>query len=308
MKNETLKSRVFGTVALNSAALELNGQTFTPDATKAYASFTLARGFPVLTAYGTCVHPATVANSFQSMEHQLVDYDHQLKCYGNDKKPIRDDNIIGTVVAVDFPRTPLGGWKLGRDKAQAPALHGIMVIHKKAAKVQQVLGEHLTGKHKWTVSMEMEYGLAHSGFVVSDRAAATPEQEALMSEQTPRELTDLGLGYVALEGAPDSLTQCFSLPNRKIVAAWGQLPVALMQGGLAGEVHFGGVGIVRYGAEREAEIQELLASDPDALEQLEDGSWTVGADYFRTAAEGLEALGAAFRSLYGGLPESKVAK
>ena len=295
MNDQRLTARVFGSVALNSAALELNGQTFVPDSTKAYAAFTLARGFPVVTAYGTCVHPGTVANCFQSMTHQLVDYDHQMKAYGTDKKPIRDDNIIGTVVAVDFPKKPYGGWKLGLDKAQSPAINGVMVIHKKAAKVQTVLGEHLTGKHKWTVSMEMEYGLVGSGFVVSNRADGTKAQQDLMDDQTPQELSDLGLGYVAVESAPEDLVNCFDLKKRSIVSAWQKLPVALMQGGLNGEVHFGGVGIVRYGAEREAEIQEILAHDPDRLGEL--NARELGLEYFKDFAGDLDGLIAAAQQL-----------
>lgn len=286
---------MFGSVALNSAAIELNNETFAPDDTKAYARFTLARGFPVITAYGTCVHPGTVANCFQSMKHQLVDYDHQLKMYGSEQKPVRDDNIIGTVVAVDFPRAPHGGWKLGLDKQQSPAIDGVMVIHKKAAKVQQVLGEHLTGKHKWTVSMEMEFSLLNSGFVVSDRDKATKTQQALMEEQTPKELSDLGLGYVAIESAPDDLLKCFDLGKRRIVNTWNKLPVALMQGGLNGEVHFGGVGIVRHGAEREAEIQELLATDPDRLLELSPAE--LGLNFFSEHLAALEQLAALAKSL-----------
>lgn len=271
MKDKTLQSRIYGTVALNSApAIELNGRRYLPDETKAYASFTVGRSFPVVTAYGTAVHPGTVANSFQTMLHQLVDYDHQLKLNSQaSNKDIREDRIIGAVVDVDYPKAPYGGWKVGMDKGQAPAINGVMVIHKKADKVKQVLGEHLAGRHKWTVSMEMGYNLLKSGYIVSGLEHAKKSQLALMEEQTPKELSDLGLGYVAIQSAPDDLVDCFSLDKLRIVSNWGNCPVCLLQGGLNGETHFGGVGIVRYGAEREAEINEILARDPDRLMSLD---------------------------------------
>ncbi len=299
MKTDTplLPVRLFGTVALNSApAIEFNQVKYIPDDTKAYARFTLGRSYPVVTAYGTCVHPGTVGNSFQTMLHQLVDYDHQLKVYnpGDKEKSasnpeIRQDRIIGTVVAVDYPKTPFGGWKLGGDKAQAPAIEGVMVIHKQADKVKQVLGEHLAGRHRWTVSMEMGFSMLDSGFVVAQAAKGNKAQQELMADQTPPELTDLGLGYVAVQSAPKELLDCFSPTKRRIVSTWGGLPVSLMQGGINGEAHFKGIGIVRYGAEREAEINEILAKDPDRLEEIDPADLLSPAlEFHRIALSGFE--------------------
>jgi hypothetical protein len=288
MKDQTLATRVFGTIALCSNVIELAGERFTPDASKAYAEFTLARGFPVITAYGTCLHPGTVANSFASMKHQVLDYDHRIKAYNprkndgskEDEGRIARDHIIGTIVAVDFPRAPLGGWKVGFDKETAPAIHGVAVIHKQAEKVPQILGEHLGGRHKWSVSLEMEHQFLQGGFVVGDRAKAKPAQQSLMAADTPPELAAGGFGYVTVENAPAALLDCFDLGKRRVVGAWQGLPVSFMQGGLNGDVHFMGAGIVRYGAEREAEIQQILAHDPDRLDALTEeelfGSAAIG--------------------------------
>ena len=286
MKNEILKARLFGQIALcGESVIELAGQKFTPDQSKAYAKFTLARGFPVVTAYGTCLHAGTVANSYASMLHQVLDYDHKIRAYNpkkndgskEDENKIARDHVIGTIVAVDFPRAPMGGWKLGFDKEKAPAIEGVAVIHKQAEKVPQILGEHLGGRHRWSVSLEMDWQFIESGFVVGDRAKATKKQEALMAETTPAELSAGGFGYVTVENAPEELLNCFDLAKRRVVNTWNGLPVSLMHGGLNGDVHFMGVGIVRYGAEREAEIQQILASDPDRLMDLDGEDWLAPA-------------------------------
>ena len=46
-----------------------------------------------------------------------------------------------------------------------------------------------------------------------------------------------------------------------------------------------GVALVRYGAEREAEIQQILASDPDALEELTEEDLGLAKGYFQSIAD-----------------------
>jgi hypothetical protein len=67
-------------------------------------------------------------------------------------------------------------------------------------------------------------------------------------------------------------------------AAWKGLPVTLLKGGVSRRVHFRGVGLVRHGAEREAQIAQLLATFPDALE---DGVFGLMNGYFQAVADGL---------------------
>lgn len=303
MQDQTLTSRTFGTVTAlqaDSSFIEFSGQRFAPDPTKAYARFTICHGFPCITAYGTSFHPGTIGNSYQSLLHQMVDYDHQVRIYDDskDKTKIPHDKTLGFVAAVDYPRMPSGGWKVGADRGQAPAVEGVMGIFKNAQQTQRVLGEYLTGRHKWTVSIEANYSLLGSGFVVGDAGNGTKGQRALMDEQTPPEMKDLGFGYVTVESAPPELVNCFDLKKRSIVSAWNKLPVSLLMGGINGDVHLAGVGIVRYGAEREAEIQQMLAHDPDRIEEL--GETDLGLEFFQGSVAGLATV---FRAL--GLEEKE---
>jgi len=93
-----------------------------------------------------------------------------------------------------------------------------------------------------------------------------------MAQFTPDEFTNLGLGYVAMKQAPEELLETYDFDRRMMrrSATWEGLPVTLLKGGINGQVHFRGVGLVRYGAEREAQIARILASEPD---RLEDGRW-----------------------------------
>ena len=297
MKDQILRTRIFSNlgVSLCANAIDIAGMKLVPDESKAYADFSIAHAFPVVTAYGTSLHPGTVANSYQSMLHQVFNQAHLMKAYdtSKEKNEIPRDHILGSIVAVEFPQTPMGGWRLAREKAAAPSIRAAAVIHKHAERVPKILGEHLGGRHKWTVSMEVDYSILASGFVVGQRDAAKKKQAELMAEFTPDEFTNFGLGYVAMEQAPEELLDAYDFDRRmmKRNATWDGLPVTLLKGGINGQVHFRGVGLVRYGAEREAQIAQILASDPG---RLEDGGWEMEngvaalKEYFQAVAVGLE--------------------
>lgn len=273
-------------------AIEVGGRQLVPDDTKAYCEFRFGYGFPVTTAYGTNLHPGTLANSWPSLVHQVFNLGHKMRAYDRTKErnEIPRDYILGLVVEAEFPKTPAGGWRVVNDKAQTPSVRAAAAIIKNAEKVPAVLGEHLGGRHKWTVSMEIDYHLLASGFVVGQRDKAKKKAAALMKETTPEEFDSLGYGYVPVEQAPEELLACYSFEKRRIVSEWDGLPVTLLKGGINGQIHFMGVGLVRYGAEREAEVQQILASDPDRLEEVTEDQLGAVAGYFRGVSESLKTV------------------
>jgi hypothetical protein len=278
-------------VSLCANAIDIAGQRLAPDDSKAYVEFWISHAFPVVTAYQTAVHPGTVANSWRSMLHQVFNLDHRMRAYDASKErdQIPRDYVLGSVVAVEYPDTPPGGWRLGLDKAAAPGIRAAAVIHKHAEKVPQILGEHLGGRHRWTVSMEVDYSVLNSGFVVYQRPEANPQAAAVLDATSPEEFTRLGLGYVTMEEAPEELLATYDFKKKKMAPkpAWQGLPVALLKGGINGQLHYRGVGLVRYGAEKEAQIAQVLASDPDAL-AAEHGGWL--RDYFSGVLAELQGL------------------
>ena len=73
MKDQLLSTRLFSNlgVSLCANAIDIAGVQLVPDGTKAYLDYTIAHTWPAITAYGTALHPGTVANSYRSMLHQV---------------------------------------------------------------------------------------------------------------------------------------------------------------------------------------------------------------------------------------------
>ena len=126
MKDQILRTRIFSNlgVSLCANAIDIAGMKLVPDDSKAYADFSIAHAFPVTTAYGTILHPGTVANSHRSMLHQVFNQPHLMRAYDTSKAKteIPRDHILGSIVAVEFPPTPMGGWRLAREKAASPSI------------------------------------------------------------------------------------------------------------------------------------------------------------------------------------------
>ncbi|HVM48372.1 MAG TPA: hypothetical protein VMU04_10110 [Candidatus Acidoferrum sp.] len=293
MQDRVLSTRIYSNLGVELCAntvVDIAGERLTPDDTKAYAEFFIAHAFPVVTAHGTSLHPGTVANSFRSMRHQVFNRAHLMKAYDKSGKgEIPRDHILGSIVAVEFPQTPGGGWRVG-SRRDPPAIRAAAVIHKHAEGVPKILGEHLSGRHKWTVSMEVDYNLLQSGFVVGQRDQAKDAEAKLMNATTPVEFNELGMGYVPMEQAPESLLETYDYNKlmMKRNASWEGLPVTMLKGGINGQVHFRGVGLVRYGAEREAVIAQILATDPALMPSLMDAEEELAElrSYFESVVKG----------------------
>ena len=75
-----------------------------------------------------------------------------MKAYdtSKEKNEITRDHILGSIVAVEFPQTPSDGWRMGQG---SPFIHAAAVLHKAAEGVPKLMGEHLSGRHRWTVSI-----------------------------------------------------------------------------------------------------------------------------------------------------------
>lgn len=289
-------SREFSNLGVEFCAAEIPwpgqpGRKLVPDSTKAYCQFEICFSWPVRTAYGAAFHPGTLANSADSMLHQVFNRAHKMKSYApkEQRENAKDENF-GAIVGVEFGQKPMGGWKINSPQVSIKAA---AVMHKQVSFVPKLLGEHLGGRHKWAVSQECVYNLLESGFVVERSESAPRAVRELMDQHTPEEFQAAGLAYVpVLLGAdtlcPDALLACYSLDERRVVADWAGQRVTVLKGGINGRVHFQGVGMVRYGAEKEAQIQQLLASDPDRVG--EDGDFEPLLDVLKKVSESSRKL------------------
>lgn len=240
--------------------IEIAGQKLKADYCSAFVEFRLSHSFPVVTSAGTCTHPSTVAKSYQTMMHKVFNVAHIMKAY--DPEQNHRDRILGTVVAVEFPREPSGGWKVQGDKAKAPGIRAAAVIHKKAEWAEKIMGQHLSGRRPWTVSMENMFYLDDSAFLVKDTKLA---EEFI----TPKDLLDLGYALIPFAAAPEKLRDCFNEKKCEVTGQWGRRDVLFMCGGVGGDSFYEGVGITPLGKEPEAEISLMLASGMGGAE-LED--------------------------------------
>lgn len=246
-------------VLCGDEGMDFSGTRYVPDTTKGYFDFHISHGL-VVTAYGTTIEPGTIRNSFSSMKHQVINLMHEMKAYHPERENMKGDRVVGTVLDVSLVN--------GADGTNH--IHGIGVLHKLAYGLNHVVGQHQTGRHEWTVSMEVNYWLDESGFLMGregDSLEAT--MKAIKDEEkerclagTPDHLRRRGRLYLPWANAPEDLRQCFSSEQGRIVSKWRDLDTVLMMGGVGGKVHYHGVGVVTYGAEPTARIGQLLATHP----------------------------------------------
>jgi len=241
-------------LAAENQSIDFKGQTYTADGTKGYLTFQFSHAFPVVNAYGQALHPNVVARSHASLKHQPVNYEHHVVAY--DKDRYQSDKFYGTVLDVDFPRTPHNGWRVSQDKSAAPGIKGIASFAKLARGMDTIIGKHQTGRHTYSVSMEVEYFYKDCAFAVA-LGSAKPAHD------TPDDMVGAGWELIPWMEADDDLLATFSMKKKRIVSDWKGRNVVQMMGGLDGTVHYAGLGIVQYGAEREAEILQMAASGSD---------------------------------------------
>jgi hypothetical protein len=227
-------------------------RTFTPNDTLGYFEFDFAFGFPVYNAYQTGLHPQVIALSYPTIEDQYLNYEHRMEA---NMGPKVDDRIIGHVVAASFPQMPAcGKWSITSED-KTPFVSGVASFYKKAQGLKRVLGEHITGRHTWSVSMEVDWIMETSGFAVE---RVTGEFKAT----TPADFTAQGWEYVPHDQAPPELRAVFSDKKNRVVAQYKGRRVVVLMGGLENPVHFAGLALVRYGAEPPARINRLIAAHP----------------------------------------------
>lgn len=247
-------------------SIMIAGRTLTPDPDNSYVEFYVSHGLPViLPTDKTGIHPQVVANSFRSLENKVFNLSHLMKKYSPETKY---DRILGTVIAVEFPETPAGGWKVGADKAAAPCIRAVAVMHKAADLVEQILeswyGDQKPLGGEWTVSMENRHTVENSGFLVAGESGV----ETFM-ESTPADLSALGYVYVPAKGAPLELLECLNneqddkkdkTSSIRVKRDFNEQEVIFILGGIDGKIRYSGMALTPRGKEEEAYVSEMLAS------------------------------------------------
>lgn len=279
-RNETSSTITSEVIALFSDdVIKFNGQEFVPDDTKGYFTFNISTAFPQgATYYGTALHSAVIDRSYRTLVDQPLNYEHQVRHYF--KKPGKETNVedrfLGSIRAVDFARQPAGGWKLSLNSA--PCITGVSSYWKNATGMNKILGDHQTGRHKYSVSMEVEYRPMESGFAVAHKGKPT-------FDSTPSDFAEAGFDYVPYADAPEELRATFSEERNRIIGRYKNRDTFLLMGGLDKNVHYAGVGLVKYGAERTAEITRMAASGGPILADVFSGLPSLLEEAFRKCSK-----------------------
>lgn len=257
--NAEVSVALFGNESIDFTDFEGRKQVFTPDDTRGFFRFDLAHGFPKgATVYGTALHPTVTGNSWPSLYGQNVNYEHRVKAY-HPKDSSVDDRILGSVMAVTYPKTPSRGWRISDTSEVVPAISGVASFAKLATAISKMIGEHKGGRHQWTVSMEVRYDYTKSGFMVALNGAKKA------SSGTPDDVAQAGFEWLPWSESPTDLQSCFSIEKNRMVKKYKNRQAWMMMGGIDGKVNFCGVGIVKYGAEPTAKILQMAASQEQQL-------------------------------------------
>ncbi len=262
-----------GSAEILSASAVVDGRTFTPDDAVGFVVMDICHAFPSVTAYGTALHPRTLARCFRTLEHKVFNLGHRMKSYLTPEQlanlPDREkrDMMLGSVAAVEFPPEPAGGWNLSL--SDPPCIRACASFAKQSEAAAAV------ARHgdRWSVSQEINFNLHDSGWLIMQPGKVTDKTAEwdLVQRHTPDEVHALGMGYVPCVEAPESLMACFN--GGRVTGPWQGSPVVLLKGGLGdGNVAWIGVGYVQIPAETEARITTILAA------KMEDGGWKMEAE------------------------------
>lgn len=266
---------------VNMAGIECEGQLFVPDDATAYVEFYLSHAFPSYTNVSlngeppdrTAIHPATIARSYHSLKGKVVNLAHIMRQY--DPTRNKQDRILGSVMAVEFPPMPACGWKVQVNPAAAPGIRAVAALHKAAEGVPMILDTWARGKTpfgdtEWTVSMENRSYIPDGGFLVklgnAERGTGNAELRKFLPS-TPEDIRALGWVYVPYMQAPGDLLDCMKDGGYiGIERDYMGLPTLFLIGGLDGQIFYYGVALTPVGKEGAARVRRIEASAAELVD------------------------------------------
>jgi hypothetical protein len=193
------------------------------------------------------------------MRDQKIDWEHSIALYHAKEKDVRD-KVIGSVKDVEFTGGKNVQWTITPDKEKAPFIRGLGVVFKETQGVAKSFGQHMIGGKKLTVSMEANWPLEDSGFAIALNGG-----KPSLSNDSPQDFVKSGFEYVSYAKAPPELQACYSRNNNRIQKTYQGRRVAILMGGLGEPIHFAGLAVCNFGAEKEAKIARVCASADAAM-------------------------------------------
>lgn len=223
------------------AAGEAEFPNLVPDQWTAFARVRFAKSLPMVVGPESIngavfgIHPAVVARSFPGIQYKQMNMGHTLRSLNK-----KEDRICGCVLHATFPEEPASGWVIGENVEEAPHITAVAALFKQAFGVPKMLGEHLGGVKKMSVSMEFTYYYAEMGIydpltrMTYDRADIPANLKGFTYED---------------ENGRLGIRQSARKP-----------PLAIALGGLSGRIWFSGIGYTDRPAEETAGIESIAAA------------------------------------------------
>jgi hypothetical protein len=194
-----------------------------PTLTLAYFSLKMCHSLPSINSKGRCFSYKTLKNSYMSIPHNLVDDSHIMKHLGAE-----EDRILGHIISVKFE--DLAEAVSVPENPMPVRIYG--VLYKQLAKVQAIIKAHDLQLAKYCSSMEVLYDPNESAFYYDGK-------------------------FISMSEATADMKKCLTADR---VYDYKGKPMGYALGGENGEVYFSGTAITLHPADKEAELEALVAS------------------------------------------------
>lgn len=213
------------TASVVQKSVKFAGQVWRPTRMLAYVVTELCHSLPVLSVKRRGFTAATLANSFPTLQNNLVNFEHRLKYYG-----AKEDKICGAIAAVEFPSKEDA--IAAEAKGESVSLKALIALSRKIENVDEVLHEIASANNPWRTSMECEGNL---------------EDYCIFSDGK----------YYELKGFPDAIME--KVKANTIDDIDGK-PAYMLLGGKDGNVIFSGTALTEYPADKQSKITSVVAS------------------------------------------------
>ena len=219
------------TLELQKESFLIGSKEYTPNATQAYFTFTIANSWPEVNDNIVGFSVKTLLRSYATVQHEPIDVDHQLE--GNGIMLMDGNKIIGHMIDAS----------LVEDKDGSNSILVAGVLYKRTKQAQDIIMDIASGGSEWKISMEVLYKPAESGFMFADNS------------------------YVPLEDAEEGLITAYQ--NGSTIyegQKYGFLAGGLGEDGEGANVSFWGAALTMSPADENAVIHTMVATKlPNAL-------------------------------------------
>jgi hypothetical protein len=205
------------------------GEVYRPDQAKAFVAATMLTSLPVFTKTRRAWTAATIANSAVSAKHQLVDREHNLLFYSEQRGSTKDE-VIGANVNYDYPDKKTA-MELAASGQGVP-LKVLVCLFRKVSGVEEMLDDI---PDRISLSQECEFDREESAFYDVDDKRFYPWKEC-----------------------SDEMK---AILKRNTVDDWQGHKMLFCPGGEDGEVIFSGCAMTRWPLDVTAKTESLAAAE-----------------------------------------------